>query len=232
MEGLDIVAFCAQPAAYRMVAHWAVLNRHRLLLVVAPPAADGERHGAGAAGLAGMLPPDQDVLVTRRLRTAAAPVIAALEPDVIVSAAYPQRIPIEVAGIPRFGAIDIQPTSPSQGRGANPERPVHEGARSVAAAAHRILPGAAGPILALRERQLPQAVAPEDVRAAWSQVVTAALDEGVARAAAGDPGEYLDDWRGAGAAPLTGAEWWPTWDEPTPAIQRRTAAIDLVVPAA
>lgn len=233
MEGLDIVAFCALPVAYRLVAHWAVLNRHRLLLMVAPPAADGERYGADATGLAAALPPDQDVLVTRRLRTSAAPIIAALAPDIIVSASFPQRIPSEIARIARFGAIDLHPTALPRGCASTSQRPVGEDDQCVAATVRRIVPEVdAGPVLAVRERRLPAAVAAEHVRAAFGQVVTAVLDEGVARAVAGDPRKPHGEARSAPAVPGVDAAWWSSWEESTWAIQRQAATVGLVVPAA
>lgn len=224
MEGLDIVAFCAQPAAYRLVAHWAALNRHRLLLVVTEPAADGERYDAGSGGLAAALPPEQDVLATRRLRTTVAAVVSALKPDVIVSASFPRRIPAEVAAIPRYGAIDLQVSPLPHGRGPIPEGLGSGGVRSVAVTARRLAPGSeAGPILALRERRLPEVVASDQVRAAWRQVVAAALDEAVARAAAGDPGErWSDGWVATTAPTADGVRWLPR-AEPERTIRRPAA---------
>ncbi len=223
MEGLDIVAFCALPSAYRAVAHWATLNRHRLLLVVAPPAADGERAGPGG-DLAALLPPEQDVLVTRRLRTTAAPVIAALKPDVIVAASFPHRIPAEVSRIPRFGAVNLHPLPPC-GHESNPDRSI-DGGPLVAATVRLISPEHdAGPILALRERRIPETGSPAFARAAWAQVMTAALDDAVTRAAAGDPGEPPT---GAWAAPLTDIEHWLSW--PEPAARPRAAAADEIAP--
>jgi methionyl-tRNA formyltransferase len=231
--GLDIVAFNAHPVAYGFLADWAAARGHRLRLVVTVPAEDTLRYGTGPGGLVAALPPGQDVLVTRRLKATAAPTIAALAPDLIISATFPRRIPPEVTAIPRFGAVNLHPAPLPRGRGPNPIRLLYEGDLTAAASLHRIAPDFdAGPVLAQHARRLPDAVTPEDVRAAWSDLLLAALDEGVARAVAGDPGEPQDETRATYAAPFTEAERLLSWHEPALTIQRRAAALNALAPSA
>lgn len=231
---LRVVAFNVLPPAYDLVAAWAARHGHRIALLVTVPAPDMTRYG-GARGpqLVDHVPPDQDVLVTRRLRTVAAPVIASLAPDLIVSATFPLRIPPEVTAIPRFGAVNLHPAPLPRGRGPNPQRLIYDGDLTAGGTVHRIAPEFdAGAILSRHTRRLPDAVTPETIFAAWAELLTAALDDGTARAIAGDPGSPQDDAEATYAAPFTPADHVLTWDEPALTIQRRAAALNLMSPVA
>lgn len=56
-----------------------------------------------------------------------------------------------------------------------------------------------------------------------------ALEEGVPRAVAGEPGEAQDE---AAASYVTEAERWLSWDEPALTVQRRAAALNVLGPTA
>jgi len=230
---LRIVAFVAFLPAYRLVAAWAARHGHRIVLVVTVPASGPNRYGEENPALIESLPPEQDVLITGRLKTTAAAAIAKHAPDLIVSATFPRRIPEEVTAIPRLGAVNLHPAPLPRGRGPNPQRLIYDGDLTAGATLHRIAPGFdTGAILSRHERTLPAAVIPEIIFGAWVDLLTAALEEGTARAIAGDPGAPQDESQATAATFFTPAEEVLSWDEPARVIQRRAAALNLMAPAA
>jgi methionyl-tRNA formyltransferase len=226
-EPLRIVSFNVLPRAYELVAGWARRRGHRIVLLVTSP--HGERYGAGHRELIAALPPEQDVLLTTRMRCTVAPVIAALAPDLIVAGTFPHRIPPEVTAIPRYGAVNLHPAPLPRGRGPNPPRLIYEGDLTVAGTVHRIAPEFdTGPILSQHTRRLPDEVTSEMILAAWGELLVAALDEAVARAVAGEPGIVQDEALATYAAPFSAEERWLCWDEPALTIQRRAAALNMM----
>ena len=230
-DGLRIAVFCVLPQAYGLLASWAAERRHTIVLLVTSPAGSPERYGSGFGTLVQSVPATQDVLITTRMKRTAAPVVAALEPDLIISATFPHRIPPEVTSIPRFGALNLHPAPLPRGRGPNPMRLIYEGDLTVGGAVHRIAPEFdAGPILGLQTRRLPDAVTAEVIFATWADLLLTALDEAVPRAVAGDPGETQDEALSSYSVPFTEEERWLTWDEPALTIQRRAAALNMAGP--
>lgn len=232
-ESLRIVSFNVFPEAYEMVSGWAENAGHQIILLVTSPSPRGERYGAGHRELIATLPPRQDVLVSTRLRRIVAPVLAALSPDLIISASFPQRIPPPVTGIPRYGAVNLHPAPLPRGRGPNPQRLIYEGDLTVTGTLHRIVPEFdAGAILSQRERRLPDDISGEAIFTAWKDLLLEAMDEGVARAVSREPGETQNESLATYAAPFTEAEYWLDWDEPARTIQRRAAALNMFQPLA
>lgn len=229
--GLRVVAFNVVPLAYQLVAAWAERNGHQIVLLITSPA--GERYNTTRHQLIEAAPRNQDILITTRLRRTAAPVIAALAPDLIVSATFPHRIPPEVTAIPRLGAVNLHPAPLPRGRGPNPQRMIYEGDLTVAGTLHRIVPEFdAGPILSQHLRQLPADITPELILRSWLELVGTALEEGTRRAAAGELGDVQDESLATYCAPFTAEEYWLSWAEPALTVQRRAAALNLVGPAA
>lgn len=232
-DSLRVVAFTVMPMANNLVSDWAAQRGHRLSLVVTSPSPRGERYGQGHRELVAGLPPTQDVLVTSRMRRTAAPVIAALAPDLILSATFPHRIPPEVTAIPRFGALNLHPAPLPRGRGPTPQRLIYEGDQTASATLHRIVPAFdAGAILSRRTRPLPEDLTSEHLVKTWMELMVEALDEGVARAVAGSEGEPQDEAQATYATPFTEEERWLCWEEPALTIQRRAAALNVPVPMA
>lgn len=233
-EGLRIVSFNIYPTFYALVAGWAAKRGHRLVLMVTTPAPVEERYGGkGYRELIATVPREQEILIARRLRATAAPAIRALQPDLILAASFPHRIPEEVTAIPRFGAFNLHTAPLPRGRGPYPERLVYEGDQFVSAVLHRIAPEFdSGAILSRARCELPAAVTSEAIMGAWMEALEAALDQGVARAVAGEPGDAQDESRATTTAPFSEAERSLRWDEPALTVQRRAAALNLRGPAA
>jgi methionyl-tRNA formyltransferase len=231
--GLRIVGFHVMPLVYRFIADWAARRGHRLILVVTSPGRiDGppiEAHyGNTVADLVAAAPPGQDFLVTRRMKTVAAPVIRALAPDLVLSSTFPHRIPQEIVDIPRLGAVNLHPTPLPRGRGSNPARLIYEGDEVVGGTLHRIVPEwDAGPILSVQTRPLPEPLTVEGVLGIMIEAVGTALDEGVQRAIAGEPGVPQDESRATYVTAFTEAEYRLDWREPARTLQRRTLALNF-----
>lgn len=232
-EPLRIVTFNVVPQAYQFLAGWAAARGHRIVLLVTTPGAPDGRYGPDFQGLLGVVPPEQDVLVTARLRKTATPVIAALAPDLIISATFPLRIPPQVTSIPRYGAVNLHPAPLPRGRGPNPMRLIYEGDMTIAGALHRIEPEFdAGAVLSVQTRPLPDEISSETILGAMGEMMLAALEEGVARAVAGEYGDAQDETKASYPLPFTDEERRLRWDEPARTIQRRAAALNVLGPVA
>lgn len=228
---LRIVAFNVEPAAFRLVTGWARGRGHAVPLVVTTPGPPPRTY-LGHRQIVAEAPPGQDVLVTTKLKRAA-PQIAALEPDLILSYTFPYRIPAELRAIPRLGAVNLHPTPLPRYRGPNPARMVYAGEPTIGATLHRTEEGFdTGAILGQAECPLPPEPTVEALHAAWRELLLAALDEGVTRAAAGDPGEPQDDAHASYAAAFSAEERWLDWSWPAATLQRRAAALNLLAPHA
>lgn len=232
-SSLRIVTFNVFPMAYGLLARWAERQGHEITLVVTSPSSHADRYGVAHLDLLAAVPPSQDVLITTRLRRTAAPVIRALAPDLIISATFPHRIPASLTAIPRDGALNLHPAPLPLGRGPNPQRLIYEGHPTIGASLHRLAPAFdAGPILSRQERPVPPDLTPELILTTWGELLTAALDEGVPRAVAGEEGDPQDDRLATYAAPFTDEERWLDWREPAARLQQRVAALNLPVPTA
>lgn len=232
-EGLRIVTFNMFPPAYHMTAAWAAANGHKLVLLVTSPAPVEERYaGNGYRELIATVPREQDILITKRMRTVAAPAIAALQPDLIISGTFPHRIPEEITRIPCLGAFNLHPAPLPRGRGAYPERLVYEGDNFVAATMHRIVPEFdAGAIVSQQIKHLPEAVTSESIMAGWMDVLPAVMADGVERVLAGEPDVPQDESQASTPLPFTEEERWLSFDEPALTVQRRAAALNLRGPS-
>jgi methionyl-tRNA formyltransferase len=232
-SGLRIVTFNVFPMAYGLIAGWAERQGHEIILVVTSPGSHAERYGVAHLDLLAAVPPSQDVLVTTRLRRTAAPVIHALAPDLIMSATFPLRIPASLTAIPRYGALNLHPAPLPVGRGPNPQRLIYEGHPTIGATLHRLAPDFdAGHVLSRQQRPIPSGLTPELLLSTWGELLTAAMDEGVPRAVAGEEGEVQDDSLATYAAPFTDEERWLDWSESAERLQQRVAALNMPVPTA
>jgi methionyl-tRNA formyltransferase len=230
---LRVVTLNSFLPGFKLVSSWARRHGHQIVLVVTTPIGTDRRYTAGANPFVLDLPTDTDVLVTGRLRTVAAPMIAALEPDLVVSAAYPRLIPAEILDVPAYGAVNLHPSALPAGRGPNPFRLVYEGATTLGATLHRTAAAFdSGPILSIRSEPLPAELTPETLYAAQARLLGAVLEEGTARALAGEPGAPQDESLASEAPGFTPAEELLDLTEPASVLLRRFAALNLLGPRA
>jgi methionyl-tRNA formyltransferase len=228
---MRIVTMNAFLPGYANVAGWAEEHGHEIVLVVTPPAGASDRYDAAAKPFVMELPRTANVLVTGKLRTVAAPAIAALEPDLVVSAAFPRLIPAEILKIPKYGAVNLHPSALPAGRGPNPVRLVYEGASTVGATLHRTeAEFDTGAILSQRERPLPEELTGPAIFQAWREMLREVLEEGAARAFAGDPGTPQDPALASEAPMFTPEEQVLRLTEPSAVLVRKSAALNVLEP--
>lgn len=230
---LRIVTLNAFLPGYRLVADWAERAGHEIVLVVTPPIGANRRYDESANPFVLDLPAGTDVLVTGKLRAVAAPVIASVQPDLVISAAFPRLIPPEILTIPKHGAINLHPSPLPAGRGPNPIRLVYEGATTVGATLHRTERDFdTGAILSQRKRPLPADLTGPALFAAWQEMLAEVLAEGAERAINGEPGFPQDATVASDAPAFTDAEHVLDLTEPAATIQRRCAALNITAPRA
>lgn len=226
--GLRIVAFHNLQPAYRIAAAWAERMGHTLALVVTTPGPTTRRTTLYRNILA-TVPPEQDVLVTTRLRRVALPLIEALAPDLILSFTFPYRLPPEILAIPRIAAVNLHPTPLPRYRGPNPMRMVYDGAPTLGATLHYLENDFdTGPILAQAEGPMPETLSTESVFAAWGPLMMRALAEGMERAVAGDPGRPQDHALATQSPEFSEEERWLDWRLPVATLYRRAAGLNIV----
>lgn len=230
---LRIVSLNSFLPGFRLVSSWAERHGHQLVLVVTTPIGTERRYDATRDPFVLGLPPGTDILVTGRLRSVAAPVIAALEPDLVISAAYPRLIPPEILDIPRYGALNLHPSALPAGRGPNPFRLVYEGATTIGATLHRTARSFdSGPILSQVNGPLPAPLTPRTLFAAQDRLLGQALEQGTAAALSGEPGTPQDDSLATSAPAWTEADELLDMTEPGAVIRRKFAALNLLGPRA
>ncbi|MEV0287276.1 MULTISPECIES: formyltransferase family protein [unclassified Kribbella] len=231
MDSLRIVTLNAFPAGYRLVHDFAERNGHEIALVVTLPHTD--RYGASIRPMVLDLPSESNVLITAKLRTVAAPAIAALRPDVIISAAFPRLIPAEILELPEYGAINCHPSPLPAGRGPTPQRLIYEGDDRVGATVHRTAAEFdTGAILAQRIAPLPEDLNGTGIMQTWRTLLSECLDEAVPRLVAGDPGLPQNPADATEAPLFTEAEHFLDLTEPAHVIRRKAAALNVTSPAA
>jgi methionyl-tRNA formyltransferase len=225
-DGLRIVAYCVRPLAYQVVANWCASEGHRLLLVVTTPGPKS-RPSPMFRELVDAAPRTQEVLITTRMQRPM-PLIRELEPDLVVSFTFPYRIPPEVVAIPKYGAVNLHPSPLPLYRGPNPLRSVYDGYPTLGSTLHWTAPEYdTGNILAQRRCPLPDDRSLQSLLGAWAGTMRPALEEGVARALAGDPGTPQDESQASYGANYTAEERWLDWDLPATLLQGRAVVLAM-----
>ncbi len=219
---LTVMLFSTSVPRYRLVSAWARQHGHDLALLVTVPMARTQPFS-----------PAQNTLVAQQLSRPVESMLAALRPDLLISATFPLRIPPGITAIPRYGALNLHASALPAGRGPNPLRLVYEGHPTLAATLHRISAEFdAGAILCQREQPRPGDLTADLLSTITAQLLGEVLEEGTIRAIRGEEGEPQLEADATYAARFTEQERWLSWDEPGQVIQRKVAALSLPVPTA
>jgi methionyl-tRNA formyltransferase len=146
-----------------------------------PPADTGDVVMAAAAEL--------DVLLPAHRRTIA-PLLASVEPDLVVCMGFPWKIPPDALSVPRLGWLNGHPSLLPRHRGPLPVAwAIREGDEEIGITFHRMDADLdTGPILAQRRYPLGELQPPDTFYPELGQVVGEALAEALERLAAGDEG--------------------------------------------
>jgi methionyl-tRNA formyltransferase len=153
--------------------------------------AGGDRYGTDALGdIARLAAPGFDVLVAGS-PARIAPLLAALDADVAISAAFPLLIPADALGVPRFGVINTHPSLLPRYRGPNPIGwTIRSGDAELGYTVHRMdADFDTGPRLAQGTTRIDDVERPDEVFARMFVLLDSLLPRALARVEAGDPGD-------------------------------------------
>jgi len=133
--------------------------------------------------------PELDVLVPAR-RSRVAPLLASVEPDLVVCMGFPWKVPPDALAVPRLGWLNGHPSLLPRHRGPLPVAwAIREGDDEIGITFHRMDADLdTGPILAQRAWPLGELQPPDAFYPELGQAVGEALAEALERLAAGDEG--------------------------------------------
>lgn len=209
---LRIVTFHNLPPAFQMVQQWAAQAGHTIVLTVTTPGPPSRR-SESYKQIVASAPPERDILVTTRLRTVALPLIREIQPDFIVSASFPYRIPPELLALARLGGVNLHPSLLPAYRGPNPLRSIYEGEPLAGATLHWMDDDFdTGRILCQKRIDLPDTLSMEWFGSRWTSMLVATLAEGVQRAIAGEPGDVQGEASASNGTRFTEQEYWLRWE--------------------
>jgi methionyl-tRNA formyltransferase len=163
---------------------------HDVVGVVTSPL-EGDRYGAESLGAIALeAATGLDVLVAGH-PSRIAPLLAVLDADVAISAAFPLRIPADALEVPPLGIINTHPALLPRYRGPNPIAwAVRNGDPELGYTVHRMdADFDTGAILAQGAMPLADIERPEELFRAMIDLVGRLLPEALARVAAGDAGD-------------------------------------------
>lgn len=155
----------------------------------------GSRYGADSlGGIAGQARDGFDVVVagsTSRI----APLLAALDADVAISAAFPMLIPADALDVPRFGIVNTHPSLLPRYRGPNPIAwTVRNGDRELGYSVHRMdAEFDTGPLLAQGTTPIDDVEVASELFERMFALLGSLLPDALARLEKGDPGDPQPD---------------------------------------
>ena len=194
-ESWRIVVFTNIPGVviYSLVDEIVRPLGHRVVGVVTSPGPKRRRSPTYLEVVAAVSP-GVDVIVSNHPERWAA-MLAPLEPDLLVSAGFPWRIPADVLALPRLGAINMHPALLPRYRGpAAIEWAFRNGDAEVGFTVHRLAPDFdTGPILAQARFPITDDDDIDSLVAKFGPVLPGLLGQALERVARGDPGEPQDE---------------------------------------
>jgi methionyl-tRNA formyltransferase len=133
--------------------------------------------------------PELDVLIPAR-RSSVAPLLASVQPDLVVCMGFPWKIPPDALAVPRLGWLNGHPSLLPRHRGPLPVAwAIREGDEEIGITFHRMDADLdTGPILAQRRYPLGELQPPDTFYPELGALVGEALAEALERLAAGDEG--------------------------------------------
>ncbi len=133
--------------------------------------------------------PEMDVLLPAR-RSTIAPLLASVEPDLVVCMGFPWKIPPDALAVPRLGWLNGHPSLLPLHRGPLPVAwAIRSGDEEIGITFHRMDADLdTGPIFSQRRFPLGEPEEPETFYGRFAQVIGEALFEALERLAAGDEG--------------------------------------------
>jgi methionyl-tRNA formyltransferase len=135
------------------------------------------------------LPEDLSILMPAT-RSAIAPLLASVQPDLVVCLGFPWRIPADALAVPRLGWLNTHPSLLPRHRGPVPIAwAIRAGDEEFGITFHRMEPELdSGPIVAQRSLPIGEYCEPDDFYARMGPAVIDLLREAMAALAAGEEG--------------------------------------------
>lgn len=152
--------------------------------------ADGRYGDFDTGVLVDAVPADLDILVPAR-RDSIAPLLQSVRPDLVVCMGFPWKVPPAALAVPPLGWLNGHPSLLPLHRGPVPVAwAIRQGDERIGITIHRMDAELdTGPILAQRTLELGEYVEPDVFYPRMGETVMAALDDALAKVAAGEPGE-------------------------------------------
>jgi methionyl-tRNA formyltransferase len=175
------------------------LRNHEVVAVVLPSGPDGSRPQTQEAWAlvqqaVKLAPPSADLLIASR-RNRLAPLLAAVQPDFLLSFFFPWRIPSEALALPRLGSVNLHPSVLPRYRGPNPMGwQLRNDEPEIGLSFHRMdAQFDTGPLLAQGRRPITDADTVESLVEKMMSMAQELLPEVLTRVAWGDIGETQND---------------------------------------
>src|SRR3954462_15930831 len=222
-ESCRIVVFTNMPGGmiYSLVNEVVRPLGHRVVGVVTSPGPKRRRSPTYLEVVAAV-PPGIDVLVSNHPERWAA-MLAPWRPDLIISGAFPWRIPADVLALPRLGAINLHDALLPHHRGPNATGwPLRNGEPETGFTIHRLTADFdTGPILAQGRIPIGDDDDMESLGAAFGALIPELLRIALDRVARGDEGDPQDEGQATEAGLFE--EAWQTidWNRPARSIHNQ-----------
>ena len=223
---LRVVTLNYLPSAYKFASEWIQGNGHEHVLAVTSPGIK-TRATPGYKDVLPLIPSHVNTLVTSKMKSVLTPLLHQIKPDIILCFTFAHKLNEEICQIPTFGAVNIHPSVLPLYRGPNPLRQFYDGAKLFGATAHRIAGDYdTGEILSQEYDELPEIVT-HNTSVKWGQLIKNCIANGMERAISGQSGIIQDDTHATYAPAFIEKEKWIDLNEPTPAVLRKTLALNL-----
>jgi methionyl-tRNA formyltransferase len=140
------------------------------------------------------VPPELDIVVPAR-RSSIAPLLRAVEPDLVVCMGFPWKVPPDALEVPTLGWVNGHPSLLPRHRGPIPVAwAIRQGDEEIGISFHRMDTELdTGPILAQRAYPLGEPQDPDTFYTAFGQVIGETLVAALERLASGDEGDTQED---------------------------------------
>jgi methionyl-tRNA formyltransferase len=224
-HGWRTVVFTGSAGAYQFLSGLLDTLGHSVVGVVTSPG-PRDRRSDEFVNVAAVAADSAEVIVSNRPKRWER-LVAALDPDLIVSVAFPLRIPAEVISLPRIGAINGHDALLPKYRGPNPQGWVfRNGETKTGYTIHRLVPEFdAGPILSQVEIPVHEN---DDFDTLFERLIPELgplFVDALGKLERGEPGTPQDD-RLASAAPFFEPEWQAIdWSRPAKAIHNQIRSL-------
>jgi methionyl-tRNA formyltransferase len=176
------------------------------------------------------VPPELDVLLPSR-RSAIAPLLESVRPDIVVCTGFPWKIPADALAVPPLGWLNGHPSLLPRHRGPVPVAwAIHEGDEEVGLSVHRMDAELdTGEILAQKRFPIGDYVEPDEFYRRMGPLLLEALREALGKVAAGEPGTVQ---AGGDYQSYFGGEdkRWLDWSRPAVELHRLVWAWRYTVP--